>query len=38
MACMFRYLVDVLGIDLSSNMIGLAQDYRADMEPAVKHR
>jgi len=33
-----RYLVDVLGIDLSSNMIGLAQDYRTGMEPAVKHR
>merc|ERR1712168_1328305 len=30
--------VDVHGIDLASNMIGIAQDYRAEMEPAVKHR
>jgi len=30
--------VDVHGIDLASNMIGIAQDYRLEMEPAVKHR
>merc|ERR1711973_88885 len=30
--------VDVHGVDLSTNMIGIAQDYRAEMEPAVKHR
>jgi len=33
-----NYGVDVHGIDLSTNMIGIAQDYRAEMEPAVKHR
>jgi len=32
------YGVDVHGVDLASNMIGIAQDYRAEMEPAVKHR
>jgi len=36
MARMFG--VDVHGIDLASNMIGIAQDYRQEMEPAVKHR
>jgi len=29
---------DVHGVDLSTNMIGIAQDYRAEMEPEVKHR
>jgi len=33
-----NYGVDVHGIDLSTNMIGIANDYRAEMEPAVKHR
>jgi len=32
------YGVDVHGVDLASNMIGIAQDYRAEMEPEVKHR
>ena len=26
------------GLDLSTNMVGIAQDYRREMEPAVKHR
>ena len=26
------------GIDLATNMIAIANDYRAEMEPAVKHR
>jgi len=33
-----NYGVDVHGIDLSTNMIGIAQDYREEMEPSVKHR
>merc|ERR1711913_80213 len=33
-----NYMVDVNGIDLSSNMIAIADDYRKEMEPAVKHR
>jgi len=32
------YQVDVHGIDLSSNMVGIAQEYRTEMEPQVKHR
>jgi len=32
------YGVDVHGVDLATNMIELAQDYRAEMEPEVKHR
>ena len=26
------------GVDLATNMVELAQDYRAEMEPEVKHR
>ena len=26
------------GVDLASNMIAIAQDYRAEMEAEVKHR
>merc|ERR1711878_241167 len=33
-----NYGVDVYGFDLSANMIGIAQDYRMEMEAAVKHR
>jgi len=33
-----NYGVDVYGFDLSTNMIGIAQDYRMEMEAAVKHR
>lgn len=33
-----RFGVDVHGIDLSTNMIGIAQDYRVELEPLVKHR
>jgi len=33
-----NYGVDVYGYDLSTNMIGIAQDYRNEMEAAVKHR
>ena len=33
-----RYGVDVHGVDLASNMIAIAQDYRLEMEPEVKHR
>jgi len=33
-----HYGVDVHGVDLASNMIAIAQDYRSEMEPAVKHR
>ena len=31
-------MVDVNGIDLSSNMISIAEDYRKEMEASVKHR
>ena len=30
--------MDVHGVDLATNMVELAQDYRAEMEPEVKHR
>jgi len=33
-----RYSVDVHGVDLATNMIAIAQDYRTEMEPEVKHR
>jgi len=33
-----KYGVEVYGIDLSTNMIGIAQEYRSTMEPAVQHR
>jgi len=33
-----KYGVHVHGVDLSTNMIGIAKDYRAEMEPEVKHR
>jgi len=33
-----NYGVEVYGIDLSNNMIGIAQDYRDEMEPEVQHR
>jgi len=33
-----KFQADVHGIDLSSNMVGIAEDYRATMEPEVKHR
>jgi len=33
-----RFGVDVHGVDLSTNMIGIAKDYRTEMEPQVKHR
>ena len=33
-----RYGALVNGVDLSKNMIDIAQDYRAKMEPRVKHR
>jgi len=33
-----NYGVDVQGIDLSTNMVAIAQDYRAEMEAEVKHR
>ena len=33
-----RYGVDVHGVDLATNMIELAQDYRVEMEAEVKHR
>ena len=33
-----RYGVDVHGVDLASNMIAIAQDYRLEMEAEVKHR
>ena len=33
-----RYGVDVHGVDLASNMIAIAQDYRVEMEAEVKHR
>jgi len=32
------YGVDVHGIDLATNMIAIANDYRNEMEPHVKHR
>jgi hypothetical protein len=28
----------VHGVDMSTNMVAIAQNYRADMEPEVKHR
>eukprot|EP00092_Neocalanus_flemingeri_P029537 GFUD01032079.1.p1 GENE.GFUD01032079.1~~GFUD01032079.1.p1 ORF type:complete len:287 (+),score=76.99 GFUD01032079.1:235-1095(+) len=33
-----KYGVDVHGLDLCTNMVGIAQDYRMEMEPDVKHR
>ena len=30
--------MDVHGVDLASNMIAIAQDYRVEMEAEVKHR
>eukprot|EP00092_Neocalanus_flemingeri_P040027 GFUD01043597.1.p1 GENE.GFUD01043597.1~~GFUD01043597.1.p1 ORF type:complete len:278 (+),score=73.55 GFUD01043597.1:55-888(+) len=33
-----NYGVDVHGVDLATNMIAIAGDYRAEMEAAVKHR
>merc|ERR1712211_211747 len=36
-----RFGVDVYGVDLSKNMIGIAEDYRSQpelIEPEVKHR
>lgn len=33
-----RYGVDVHGVDLATNMIAIAQDYRSEMEADVKHR
>jgi len=33
-----RYGVDVHGLDLSTNMVDIANDYRSEMEPEVKHR
>eukprot|EP00088_Acartia_fossae_P042631 TRINITY_DN4481_c0_g1_i1.p1 TRINITY_DN4481_c0_g1~~TRINITY_DN4481_c0_g1_i1.p1 ORF type:complete len:276 (-),score=72.18 TRINITY_DN4481_c0_g1_i1:141-968(-) len=33
-----RYEVDVHGVDLSTNMVAIATDYRTEMEAAVKHR
>jgi len=33
-----NYGVDVHGIDLATNQIAIATDYRSEMEPAVKHR
>jgi len=33
-----RYGVDVHGIDLSTNMVDIAADYRSEMEATVKHR
>jgi len=33
-----RYGVEVHGVDLASNMIAIAQDYRLEMEAEVKHR
>jgi len=33
-----RFGVDVYGVDLATNMIAIASDYRAEMEPEVKHR
>lgn len=33
-----KFHVHVHGVDLSTNMVAIAQDYRADMEPEVKHR
>ena len=35
---MARYGADVHGIDLATNMVAIANDYRAEMEAAVKHR
>jgi hypothetical protein len=37
-ACFTRFKVHVHGVDLSTNMVAIAQDYRVDMEPQVKHR
>nr|ALS04694.1 phosphoethanolamine N-methyltransferase 3 [Pseudodiaptomus poplesia] len=33
-----EYEVSVHGVDLSTNMLQLANNYRAEMEPEVKHR
>lgn len=33
-----KYGVEVYGVDLSNNMIGIAEEYRNEMEPHVKHR
>ena len=35
---MFRYGVDVHGIDLSTNMNAISLNHRRSMEPEVKHR
>jgi cyclopropane fatty-acyl-phospholipid synthase-like methyltransferase len=32
------YGVQVHGVDLSTNMLGIAKTYREQMEPEVKHR
>jgi len=32
------YGVDVHGLDLATNMVAIAQDYRSEMDPEVKHR
>ena len=34
----FSYGVQVHGVDLSTNMLGIAKEYREQMEPEVKHR
>ena len=33
-----RFGVNVHGVDLSTNMVDIAIDYRSEMEAAVKHR
>jgi len=33
-----KYGVDVHGVDLATNMVAIAQDYRGEMEAEVKHR
>lgn len=33
-----HYGVDVHGVDLATNMIAIAQDYRSEIEAGVKHR
>jgi len=33
-----RYGADTHGVDLATHMVGIAQDYRAEMEAEVKHR
>ena len=35
---MFSFKVHVHGVDLSTNMVAIAQDYRVTMEPEVTHR